>query len=241
MDNTALHKEKASKSQPLSSNHLHNKNSSNDQSLMTIDAIKRIEQLEGIITEWKNVAYRREAQAEELYQEKEHITVERDKAIRVNSDAEKELVELMQRVKNQHAEIELLKEGKAAADEELRNLKASKTVVNEELQKLKEQNSQLKVAVKPLVNALVPEKNPARPASLLDRLREAPRKWKDYVKLTAETCTTHVLAVVRLRLSILNLEDCPDGAALDYDDEKYEFLKKVVGPIAADIVEQLEL
>ena len=30
MDNTALHKEKASKSQPLSSNHLHNKNSSND-------------------------------------------------------------------------------------------------------------------------------------------------------------------------------------------------------------------
>ena len=133
----------------------------------------------------------------------------------MNSNAEKELVELMQRVKNQHAEIELLKEGKAVADEELRNLKASKTAADEELRKLKEQNSQLEATVKPLVNALVPEKNPARPASLLDRLREAPWKWKDYVKLTAETCTTHVLAVVRLRWSIPNLEDCADGAASD--------------------------
>ena len=43
---------------------------------MTTDAIKRIEQLEGIIIEWKNVAYRREAQAEELYQEKERIIAE---------------------------------------------------------------------------------------------------------------------------------------------------------------------
>ena len=137
---------------------------------MTTDAIKRIEQLEGIIIEWKNVAYHHEAQAGELYQEKEHITAERDKAMCMNSDAKKELVELMQRVKNQHAEIELLKEGKAVADEELRNLKASKTAADEELRKLKEQNSQLEATVKPLVNALVPEKNPARPASLLDRL-----------------------------------------------------------------------
>ena len=95
--------------------------------------------------------------------------------------------------------------------------------------------------VKPIINALVPGKNPARPASLLDRLQEAPRKWKDYVKLTAETYTTHVLVVVRLRWSIPNLEVCIDEAALDCDDEKYEFLKKVVDPIAIDIVEQLEL
>jgi len=95
--------------------------------------------------------------------------------------------------------------------------------------------------VKPIINALVPGKNPARPASLLDRLQEAPRKWKDYVKLTAETCTAHVLVVVKSRWSIPNLEDCADGATLDCDDEKYEHLKKVVGPIAIDIVEQLEL
>ena len=168
MDNTALGKEKASKSQPLSSNHLHNKNSSNDQPLMTTDATKRIEQLEGITTEWKNVAYRREAQVEELYQEKERIKAEPDKAMRMNFDAEKELVELMQRVKDQHAEIESLKEGKATADKELRNLKVNRTIADEELRKWKEQNSQLEGAVKPLVNALVPQKNPARPASLLD-------------------------------------------------------------------------
>ena len=153
--------------------------------------------------------------------------MERDKSVRMNADVEKELVELLQRVKDQHAEISSLKEVKTAADEELR--------------KLKEQNSQLEAAVKPLVNALVLEKNPARPASLLDRLREAPKKWKDYVKLTAETCTTHVLEVIKSRWSIPNLEDCADRAASDSDDEKYEFLKKSIGPIATDIIEQLEL
>ena len=153
--------------------------------------------------------------------------MERDKSVRMNADVEKELVELLQRVKDQHAEISSLKEVKTAADEELR--------------KLKEQNSQLEAAVKPLVNALVPEKNPARPASLLDWLREAPKKWKDYVKLTAETCSTHVLAVIKSQWSIPNLEDCADRAASDSDDEKYEFLKKSIGPIATDIIEQLEL
>ena len=61
------------------------------------------------------------------------------------------------------------------------------------------------------------------------------------MKLTAEACTTHVLVVIRSRWSIPNLEDCVDGAASDCDDEKFEFLKKAVGLVAADIVEQLEL
>ena len=82
--------------------------------------------------------------------------MERDKSVRMNADVEKELVELLQRVKDQHAEISSLKEVKTAADEELR--------------KLKEQNSQLEAAVKPLVNALVLEKNPAIAAQCLLRL-----------------------------------------------------------------------
>jgi len=49
--------------------------------------------------------------------------VEQDKAVRMNSNAEKELVELLQRVKDQHAEILSLKEGKTAVDEELHKLK----------------------------------------------------------------------------------------------------------------------
>lgn len=49
--------------------------------------------------------------------------MEQDKAVRMNSNAEKELVELLQRVKDQHAEILSLKEGKTAVDEELHKLK----------------------------------------------------------------------------------------------------------------------
>jgi SMC interacting uncharacterized protein involved in chromosome segregation len=129
-------------------------------------------------------------------------------------DADVQLVECMEQIKDMAAEKEL-------KDKELEELKGAAQVVVE--------------MVDPQKEGVVNNK------TLLKHLHEAPQKITGYISETTKTYVAHILGLVKSFWLKANLSPLADGMAADCSKEKFSEYIEEVKPVAQKIVDSLEL
>jgi hypothetical protein len=154
---------------------------------------------EGLLTEMKNLVYRRSDDVELLAKQLE--------------DADKQLVECMRRIKSSTEEKEL-------RQKQLEDLEgAAQVIVN---------------MVDPVEEGVVDNR------TLLEHFHEASQRISSYVSETTKTYVVHVLGLVKSFWPKVNMSPLADGMAADCSKEKFAEYLEEVGPVAQNIVENLD-
>jgi hypothetical protein len=163
--------------------------------LSTTELRKMLVYKEELLTDVKNLLYRRTDDVERLQ--------------KVISNTERQFVDCLQQIK-----------ALGEKDEQQRK----------ELEDLRGAAQELVDMVDP------PEEGEASPRSLLERLREAPKKVLKFLSEAPVACVSNTLAYVKSFLPCAQLDIFTQGMAADCMDERFDEYLREAQPVAEQIV-----
>jgi hypothetical protein len=106
---------------------------------------------------------------------------------------------------------------------------------------LRGQLKELEEAALPIARVLVPHPGGPKIASLVDRLKEAPRRLATYVKHLASSIPYQVLAYMKSYFPKALIDVVAGGLAANCTDEQYKELLEQMVLIAEQVAEKLNL
>jgi hypothetical protein len=106
-----------------------------------------------------------------------------------------------------------------ASDRDLVNCYKSLQKLNKDCEKLRGQLKELEEAALPIARVLVPHPGGPKIASLVDRLKEAPRRLATYVKHLAKSIPNQVLAYMKSHFPKALVDVVVGGLATNCTDE----------------------
>jgi hypothetical protein len=128
-----------------------------------------------------------------------------------------------------------------ASDGDLVNYYKSLRKLNEDCERLRDQLKELEKAVLLIARLLVPPPGRPKIASLVDRLKEAPRCLETYVKHLVKSIPNQVLAYMKSYFPKAPLDVVVGGLAANCTDDQYKALLKEMAPIAEQVAGKLNL
>ncbi|CAN6342484.1 unnamed protein product [Urochloa humidicola] len=137
------------------------------------------------------------------------------------------------------AEYEQAKKMLEQSNATLKDALVKSKAVADDFADLKAQHADLVEATTALVDSIDHSASDASNAPLLDRVKEAPRKFASYLKKTCSFVANHVLAVIQSFYLEVELDDVPTGRAEDCEKDKFNEYLQHFEPIAAEVVEGL--
>ncbi|CAN6318623.1 unnamed protein product [Urochloa humidicola] len=127
------------------------------------------------------------------------------------------------------------------SDATLKDALVKSKAVADEFAVLKTQHADLVEAATTLVDSIDHRAPDALNKPLIERVREVPRRFAAYLKKTYCFVANHVLAVIQSFYPEAELDDVPTGRAEDCEKDKFEEYLQHFEPIAAEVVEGLQM
>ncbi|CAN6220345.1 unnamed protein product [Urochloa humidicola] len=163
------------------------------------------------------------------------------RATEQNEKLSQEYTALHETHNNFMAEYEQAKKMLEQSDATLKDALENSKIVANDFANLKAQHAELVEATTALVDSMDHDAPDASIKPLLERVKEAPKKFAAYLKKTCCFVADHVLAVIQSFYPEAELDDVPTGRVEDCKKDKFTEYLQHFEPIAAEVVEGLQL
>ncbi|CAO2186240.1 unnamed protein product [Urochloa humidicola] len=186
----------------------------------------------------RNEAAEREAK---LKTEEERLRKRNRTLTQTNNEHTAAIMKLQTECNSWRNEYEQAKKMLEQSDATLKDALENSKVVADNFATLKAQHANLVEAATALVDSIDHGAPDASTKPLLERVKEAPSKFTAYLKKTCCFVADHVLAVIQSFYPEAELDDVPTGRAEDCEKDKFTEYLQHFEPIAAEVVEGLQL